>query len=136
MLPGVGNKAREQAAKWAEWAIVALLGGSVLYEIWVNPGGSWPGPPVVSTLLAATIVVPVLFRRRYPLAALLLILAASAVQYANGGNAFQPFFAFILAFYAVAAHSELRRAVLGGVIGAILVLGADFGKLLAGECDG
>jgi len=91
---------------------------------------------VVSTLLAATIVVPVLFRRRYPLAALLLILAASAVQYANGGNAFQPFFAFILAFYAVAAHSELRRAVLGGVIGAILVLGADVGKLLAGESVG
>ena len=136
MLPGVGNKAREQAARWAEWVIVALLGGSALYEIWVNPGGSWPGSPMVNTLLAATIVVPVLFRRRYPLAALLLILAASAVQYANGGNAFQPFFAFILAFYAVAAHSELRRAVLGGVIGAILVLGADVGKLLEGESVG
>lgn len=127
---------RERIGMWAEWLVVSLLFGSALYEIWASPGGSWPGSPVVSTLLATAIIVPVLFRSRFPLAVLVVIIAASAVQYANGGNAFQPFFAFILALYAVAAHSELRRAVLGGVIGAILVLATDAGKLLEGESVG
>ncbi|HZY66619.1 MAG TPA: hypothetical protein VFE21_12195 [Rubrobacteraceae bacterium] len=110
-------KWREQATKWAEWLVVLLLGGTALYEIWISPGAAWTGSTVVSTLLAAAIILPVLFRRRFPLAVLLTILAVSAVQYVYGGNAFQPFFAFMLALYAVAAHSELRRAVLGGVIG-------------------
>lgn len=39
----------------------------------------------------------------------------------------------MLALYAVAAHSELRRAVLGGLIGGMTVVAADIGKLLAGE---
>lgn len=126
-------KWREQAARWAEWLIVLLLGGSALYEIWIGPGAAWPGSPVPSTLLAAAIIAPVLFRRRFPLGVLLAVLAASAVQYVYGGNAFQPFFAFVLALYAVAAHSELRRAVLGGVIGGIAVVAVDVSKLLAGE---
>jgi signal transduction histidine kinase len=78
-------------------------------------------------------VLPVLFRGRFPLGVLLVILVASAVQYAYGGNAFQPFFAFVLALYAVGAHCELRRAVLGGVVGAVAVVAVDLGKLLAGE---
>ncbi|MDP8939029.1 MAG: histidine kinase dimerization/phosphoacceptor domain-containing protein, partial [Actinomycetota bacterium] len=129
-------KWREQATKWAEWLVVLLLGGTALYEIWISPGAAWTGSTVVSTLLAAAIILPVLFRRRFPLAVLLTILAISAVQYVYGGNAFQPFFAFMLALYAVAAHSELRRAVLGGVIGGIAVIAADFTKLLESESIG
>lgn len=60
-------KWREQAARWAEWLIVLLLAGSALYEIWISPGTAWPASPVVSTILAATIIVPVLFRKRFPL---------------------------------------------------------------------
>ena len=126
-------KWRKQTARWAEWLVVFLLGGSALYEIWISPGEAWPGSPMVNTLLAGAIILPVLFRRRFPLGVLLLILAASAAQYLYGGNAFQPWFAFMLAFYAVAAHSELRQAVLGGIIGAIAIIAVDMGKLLAGE---
>ena len=129
-------KWREQATKWAEWLVVLLLGGTALYEIWISPGAAWTGSPVVSTLLAATIILPVLFRRRFPLAVLLTIITAGSIQYVYGGNAFQPFFAFMLALYAVAAHSELRRAVLGGVVGGIAVIAADFTKLLEGESIG
>jgi signal transduction histidine kinase len=39
----------------------------------------------------------------------------------------------VLAFYAVAAHSEWRRAVLGGIIGAVAVGAVDVTKLLAGD---
>lgn len=89
-LPGMSVKWREQATKWAEWLVVLLLGGTALYEIWISPGAAWTGSTVVSTLLAAAIILPVLFRRRFPLAVLLTILAVSAVQYVYGGNAFSP----------------------------------------------
>jgi signal transduction histidine kinase len=62
-----------------------------------------------------------------------VVLAASGVQYAYGGNAFQPWFAFMLAFYAVGAHSEFRQAVLGGVIGAGAIAAVDVHKLLRGD---
>lgn len=42
----------------------------------------------------------------------------------------------MLALYAVAVHSELRRAVLGGVIGRIAAIAADFTKLLESESIG
>lgn len=133
MLPGMGERAREQAARWAEWVIVALLMGSALFEIWVGPGGSWPGSPLANIALAAVIILPVLFRRRFPLEVLLIILAGSGIQYAYGGDAFQPWFAFVLALYAVAAHSGLRRATAGGIIVAVSVVAASIPKLLAGD---
>ncbi len=132
----MGARLREQTARWAEWIIVSLLLGSALYEIWASPDRGWPGSPVVSTLLAAAIILPVLFRRRFPLGVLLVVLVASGVQYTYGGDAFQPWFAFVLAFYAVAAHSERRRAVPGGIIGASAIVAVDAGKLLAGDAFG
>ena len=127
---------REQVARWAEWIIVSLLLGSALYQIWVSRGGNWPGSPVAGSLLAGAIILPVLLRRRFPLAVLAVVLAASGVQYVYAGEAFQPWFAFVLAFYAVAAHSEWPRAVLGGVIGAVAVGAVDVAKLLAGDAFG
>jgi signal transduction histidine kinase len=53
-----------------------------------------------------------------------------------GGDAFQPWFAFVLAFYAVAACSERRRAVLGGFIGAVPVVAVGVAKLLGGDAFG
>ncbi len=129
-------EARERVARWAEWIIVSLLIGSALYEILLSQGGGWPGSPVASSALAAAIILPVLLRRRFPLAVLLVVLTASAVQYAYAGDAFQPWFAFVLAFYAVAAHSERRRAVLGGIIGALAVGAVDIAKLLEGDAFG
>ncbi len=53
---------------------------------------------MVSGVLAAAIMPPVLFRRRFPLAVLIVILKASRVKYAYAGDAFQPWFAFVLAY--------------------------------------
>src|SRR5919107_4158905 len=136
ILPDMSSDTRQWAARWAEWIIVSLLLGSALYEIWVRPGGTWPGSPVVNSALAAVIILPVLFRRRSPLGMLLLVLAGWGVQYVYGGDAFQPWFAFILAFYAVAAYSERRRAVLGGVVGAVPVVAVSVAKLLGGDAFG
>jgi signal transduction histidine kinase len=127
------SRMRERVARWAEWIIVSLLFGSALYEIWFAQGGGWTGSPVASTALAAIIILPVLLRSRFPLAVLVVVLAASAVQYVYAGDAFQPWFAFVLAFYAVAAHSERREAVLGGVMGAAAVGAVDVAKLLQGD---
>ncbi len=53
---------------------------------------------MVSSVLAAAIMLPVLFRRGFPLAVLTVILTASGVQYAYADDAFQPWFAFVLAY--------------------------------------
>jgi len=42
----------------------------------------------------------------------------------------------VLAFYAVAAHCELRLAALGGILGAIAVGAVDAAKLLRGDAFG
>jgi signal transduction histidine kinase len=136
ILPSMSSDTRQQAVRWAEWIIVSLLLGSALYEIWVIPGGTWPGSPLLNSALAAVIILPVLFRRRFPLGVLLLVLVGSGVQYVYGGDAFQPWFAFVLAFYAVAAYSGRRRAVLGGIIGALPVVAVSVAKLLGGDAFG
>jgi signal transduction histidine kinase len=136
ILPGMTSEARQRAARWAEWIIVSLLLGSALYEIWVIPGGTWPGSPVLNSALAALVILPVLFRRRFPLVVLLIVLTGSGAQYVYGGDAFQPWFAFILAFYAAAAYNERRRAVIGGIIGAVPVVAVSVAKLLGGDAFG
>ena len=84
-------------------------------------------------LLLAVATVPLFVRRSRPLLVLLLVLGASWVQFELGGQAFQPWFAVVLALYAVGAHAERRAAVVGAVVTAGTVLAGDVPKLLAGD---
>ena len=72
-------------------------------------------------------------RRQRPLLVLLLVLGASWLQFQLGGEAFQPWFALVLALYAVGAHADLRAAVTGALVTAGAVLSGDIPKLLAGD---
>ena len=61
------------------------------------------------------------------------MLVASWLQFELGGQAFQPWFAVLMALYAVAAHADRRSAAVGAVATAALVLSGDIPKLLAGD---
>jgi signal transduction histidine kinase len=67
-------------------------------------------------------VLPLLFRRRYPLAVLAVVLGASiATQYVVGAL---PPFALALAVYTVASHSERRISVPAGLATFVALLAA------------
>jgi signal transduction histidine kinase len=85
-------------------------------------------------MLAAAVTLPLLFRSRQPLPSLTVVLVASTVQFQLGaGDMPQSWFAFLLCFYSVAAHEEMRQALVGAGLTAVAVLATDVTKLVAGE---
>jgi signal transduction histidine kinase len=138
----MGVKWREQAARWIDWLVVLLLGGSALYEIWLHPivDDGIPGPRVVNTLLFLAMSLPFVWRRRAPVAVLFVVVTSVVIQ----GQFFdtseqaplQNFLALLLAFYTVAAHAVPRRAVYGGAIAGVVFVAVDLRALLAGANPG
>jgi signal transduction histidine kinase len=103
----------------------AILLGSVA-DIYVHPQGSgWGGPQVLMLLSALLISVPLLWRKRYPIAVLVAVfvgglLDVAAVAPHQAG--FEPFVAEIVAFYSVGAHEDERRSVAAYVISVVVGL--------------
>jgi signal transduction histidine kinase len=75
---------------------------------------------VVNALTLPFMTLPLAFRRRAPIACLLIIVAAGRLQplvggtFRNGGTV--PILALLLAMYSVAAGQDMRRALVGGGI--------------------
>jgi signal transduction histidine kinase len=125
-----------------EWARIARIAGDVVVaalvvtaqlSVWTADSGALAEDRPVHALLLAVATVPLVVRRSRPLLVLLLVLGASWVQFELGGQAFQPWFAALMALYAVAAHADRRTAALGAVGTAAVVLAGDIPRLLAGE---
>jgi signal transduction histidine kinase len=104
-----------------------LVWGDRLLVLGLVVGGQlavWESGSSPSTLALAAVVagatLPLFWRRRFPLGVLLLVAAAalSTVAFSDrGGEAgFFLWWALVLVVYSVAAHTELRRALLGGLI--------------------
>jgi signal transduction histidine kinase len=81
-------------------------------------------PPVVGWLLQPLMFLPLIWRRRAPVAVFGVIALAAFVQWVLGTLLPTGDFALLIALYSVSAHSVLRR-----VVGAAAVL--EFGVLLA-----
>ena len=122
-----------RVARAADAAVVAVLAGTGQVAVWTADAGPLAEDRPVHALLLAVATVPLFARRSRPLLVLLLVLGASWVQFELGGSAFQPWFAVLLALYAVGAHADRRSAVVGAAATAASVLSGDVPKLLAGE---
>lgn len=120
-------------ARTADAVLVAALVVSAQVSVWTAEAGALAGDRTVHALLLVVATGPLYIRRQRPLLVLLLVLGASWVQFELGGEAFQPWFAVVLALYAVGAHAERRGAVVGAVVTAGMVLASDVPKLLAGD---
>src|SRR5437763_11061919 len=79
----------------------------------------WPGPRSVNAIVIPALMLPLLWRRRRPLAACLISLAAIMVTSAilGGGEATTEFLLFIVVVYSGAAYAE-RPALVGVAAGA------------------
>jgi signal transduction histidine kinase len=122
-----------RVARAADAAVVAALAVSAQVAVWTADTGALAEDRPVHALLLAAATVPLFVRRSRPLLVLLLVLGASWVQFELGGQAFQPWFAVLLALYALGAHAQRRGAAVGAAATAVTVLAGDIPKLLAGD---
>ncbi|HLM04456.1 MAG TPA: sensor histidine kinase [Blastococcus sp.] len=125
-----------------EWPKVARVTGDVVaaalvvsgqISVWTADSGALAANRPAHAVLLGVATVPLFLRRQRPLLVLLLALGASWLQYELGGEAFQPWFAVVMALYAVGAHADRRAAVTGAVATAAVVLAGDIPKLVAGD---
>ncbi|WP_298585486.1 sensor histidine kinase [uncultured Kocuria sp.] len=91
---------------------VPVLWGIELQITWDRAAEPDVVAPWVVVLAAALLYLPLFWRRRRPLAVLLLV-TLGAVAVALLGFAFHPIFCVWLALFAVAAHCSRRKAALG-----------------------
>lgn len=122
------------ARRWLliDLVVVLTLAGTAVTQLWaVSPAGL-VGGPAVHTVLAASCTLPLLLRRRYALAVFVTVAVAAWVQFELGGGLGQPFFAVIIALYAVGAHTSRPLTYVGPAAVVLLVLLTDIPRLRSG----
>jgi signal transduction histidine kinase len=103
---------RERIWRAADWLIALGLAASSQYEIWVRSSGT---DRAAQAVFALAITLPLIWRRRAPLVVMCTVIASALLGGVIYGYflSWEPFVAFIVAIYSVAAHSERRQAVAG-----------------------
>ena len=107
----------------ADGVLVAFLVVSAQVQVWSSP--AWDGGRPVHAVLLLLTTAPLALRRQRPFAVVLVVDLAAWFQYELGGGAPHPWFALLLALYAVAAHAPRTQAIAGAAAAAALVLAAD-----------
>ena len=134
-------KMRESPAKWTDRLIVLALGGLGLAEIWIFVGLYPVNTFLANIFLCLFACLPLLWRRRAPVAVLFICVAMLGIQ----ANFFNPtsqpplttFVLLLVVFYSVAAHGEGFRADVGAAVAfAAEILAIDVPRFLAGENPG
>jgi len=102
----------------ADAALAALLAALVLSDI-ATSTGYYTGPMAVYVAGALLQTVPLAFRRRAPLLVAVVVMGALSVETLVLGSSPVPdtqLVGWLLAVYSVAAHSNRRAAVVGGLV--------------------
>src|SRR4051794_13458417 len=115
-----------------------VLVAMATYEIWgatlAAPG--FAGPRVVQTLGALLMIVPLGWRRRYPIAVLMCALVGAAVEWpwlrTSGQLSFEAFVVVLVVWYSVGAHAELRRGLRAVGVVLVVLVAADVADTVAG----
>jgi signal transduction histidine kinase len=118
-----------RAVEYGDSILVALLAGTALVDALVAGESLW------DAVFVGVIALPLLARRRAPLTALVLVIAAVYAGYARGpevGGALQSWIALNVALYSVAAHCERARAIVGAALVAAFILLFEIPRLVEG----
>ena len=97
----------------AEVTLAVALAGSGILQVHGMEAGALEGGPAVQDVLVLGCVLPLLARRRHAAAVFCCVVASSWVQFELGGGLGQPFFAVLVALYAVGAEAPLPASLLG-----------------------
>jgi signal transduction histidine kinase len=120
-------------ARIADAAVVTVLAVSAQVQVWTAASGALAEDRPVHAVLLAVVTVPLFVRRQRPLLVLLLVLGGTWLQFQLGGEVFQPWFAVVLAVYALGAHAGRRELAIGAAATAATVLAVDLPRLLDGD---
>jgi signal transduction histidine kinase len=127
----------ERSWSMVDWVVAGGLAAVSQYAVWAGASGEAArGPRLAISVLFVFMTVPLAWRRRAPLAVLIIVtgsaVACSAVFYdLAAGRRPDPFLFFLIAIYSVAAHEGRGRAVMGAVVAAAAVLVNDLSVLRA-----
>jgi signal transduction histidine kinase len=101
---------------------VVVLFVSAQAQIWTAPPAYEIGGRPLNALVAATFTLPLIVARVWPLPVLLVVVGAAVVNGISDSDLGQPWFAVLLAVYALGAHASAGAAGLGmgAVAGGIL----------------
>jgi signal transduction histidine kinase len=124
---------RASAARVVDVVVVLLLAASGVAQVWAAAPDALQGGPAVHSALVLLITLPLLVRRRQPLLVCVAVWGASWLQYELGGGLGQPFFAGVLALYAVGAHAGYPQTLLGAGAAAASILAIDIPRLASGD---
>jgi signal transduction histidine kinase len=105
--------------------VVAIFAGSVADMFTAREQSGWGGPRSLELLAAVLISVPLLWRKRAPIAVLALVFVGGMIDVASVAPrqaGFEPFVAELVAYYSLGAHETERRSVVAFVVS--LVFGA------------
>jgi signal transduction histidine kinase len=142
---GKVSRLRSRLGPAFDVAFVTVLAVCAQVEVWAAGlvEGRIPGPRGVQAVLLALICVPLLWRRRHPVAAFAVVVVAVLAQsrleagYGAVGRADEgalwAWIAALLVFYAVAAHGPPGQAALAGLLGGGAWLVIDVVNLLSGD---
>jgi signal transduction histidine kinase len=101
---------------------VVVLFVSAQAQIWTAPPAYEIGGRPLNALVATAFTLPLLVARVWPLPVLVVVVGGAVVNGVSGSDLGQPWFAVLLAVYALGAHASTGRAGLGmgAVAGGIL----------------
>ena len=125
----------------ADVAIPAVLAALALNDIWGTPLSSphFQGPRGVQTAGALLMILPLGWRRRYPIAVLFCALAGAAVEWpwirSAGQLSFEAFITALVAWYSVGAHADPRWGPRAALIAAVPLVAAGVADDIAGYHD-
>jgi signal transduction histidine kinase len=123
--------ARVRPLLLADLAVVLALAATAIAQLWIAPPSGLVGGATVHTVLALAFTLPLLLRRRYAVAVFLTVVGSAWIQLELGGGLGQPFFAVVIALYAVGAHASRPWTYVGPAAVALQVL-ADVPRLREG----
>jgi len=93
----------------------AILVGSLIDVFTPRAQSGWGGPRALEVLSAFLISAPLLWRRRYPIAVLALVLVGAFIDVAAVAPrqpGFEPFVAMVVVYYSLGAHAAEHRSTI------------------------
>lgn len=109
--------------------VVLTLAVTAVVQLWFSPPAGLVGGAEVHTVLAAAFTLPLFVRRRFAVPVFVTVVASGWLQFELGGGLGQPFFAVIIALYAVGAHGSRPLTFVGPASVVLLAVVVDIPRL-------
>ena len=113
--------------------VVVLLAVTAQLQVWSSAAAYDVGGRLLNAAVALLYTVPLLAARRWPLAVLVVVLSAVALDWALGGEGGQQWFAILIAVFSLGSYATAMGSAIGLVLVGAAVLAVDVPRLQQGD---